>query len=200
MSTEPTSTGPTCPAWDHSKCEGTALCPPRCPRFVDKCGEPLVARPFRSEDLDGLVRMYRDYDPDLRSMGLPPARDDEVRSWLERLTERGKNFVALDGDDVIGHTAFAPTDADEPEFVVFVSSGYVDRGIGTELTRQTIAYAAEMERDALTLSVDKNNARAVVVYRHHGFEVTGAEPAHVEMRLSLADPIADEVRLPPAER
>lgn len=190
----------TCSAWNPATCEGTAGCPPRCPRFVDKRGEHLLVEPASTDDVDAIVPMYEGYSDEHRSMGLPPVLTEQILEWLETLFEIGVNFLARDGDCVVGHAAYAPADSDEPEFVVFVDPDYHGRGIGTELCRHAIAYAAEAGHEALTLDVDAANEPAVYVYRKMGLETVRRNGGDLEMRLSFEESIAERVRLPPAQR
>lgn len=196
----PSAEGRACDAWDNSDCVGTEYCPPRCPRFFDGTDEPLLIRPFEPGDVPALVEMYEAIDDESRTMGLPPTDRDGIDAWLTRLTESGWNLVAFDGDRAVGHVGVAPAEADDPEFVIFVHQSYQGRGLGTELVKQTVAYAADGGYDALSLSVSKGNRRAIQVYRNVGFESEEdplAPGVDLEMRLPLSAPIADLVRLPP---
>lgn len=195
-----TMTTDTCPAWNPTACDGTVGCPPRCPRFVDKHGELLLVEPASADGIEAIVPMYEEYPDAHRSMGLPPVLAERIREWLEGLFEIGVNFVARDGDRVVGHAAYAPADSDEPEFIVYVDPDYHGRGIGTELCRHAIAYAVEAGHEALTLDVDSANERAIHVYRKMGFETVDSAHADLEMRLSFEEAIAERVRLPPAQR
>ncbi|WP_121823117.1 GNAT family N-acetyltransferase [Halostella salina] len=195
-----TRTGGACSAWDNTECQGTPYCPPRCPRFTDGEGVPLVVRPFRDSDRDAAVAMYDDIDSYSRTMGLPPATMPQIESWLDRLRENGWNLVALDGDRVVGHVAVVPADRPDPKFVVFIHQEYQDRGIGTELMKQVVAYADDRDHEALTLEVSKGNRRAVTVYENVGFEVVERMHSDLEMELSLEQPVAERVQRPPAER
>ncbi|MFC7231142.1 GNAT family N-acetyltransferase [Saliphagus sp. GCM10025308] len=190
----------TCAAWNPSACEGTAGCPPRCPRFIDKHGRALLVEPASDRHREGLRAMYADYPDAHRSMGLPPIRLERIDTWLDALLETGTNLVARDGTRVVGHAAYAANSSAEPEFVIFVDPDYHDGGVGSELCRHTIATAAENGHEALTLDVDAANERAVHVYRKLGFRITGRSGGDLAMRLSFDEPIVDAVRLPPAER
>lgn len=197
-------TGTACDSWDNTECEGTPYCPPRCPRYVDPGGTPYVVQLFDPEDLDSLVGMYETIEPESRASGLPPPSRSATEAWLEQLTDRGWNLVARHRDRVVGHVGVVPTDADEPQFVIFVHHDYQNRGLGTELVKHTVAYAADRDYDALTLSVSRGNHRAIHVYKNVGFEFEGDQFTNgdldPEMRLPLSAPIADQVRLPPVER
>lgn len=201
-----TETGTACDSWDNTGCVGTPFCPPRCPRYVDAEGTPYVIRLFESDDLASLVEMYETIESESRTMGLPPTGRPAIEAWLERLADRGWNLLAVHGDRVVGHVGVAPTDADDPQFVIFVHHEYQNRGLGTELVNHTVAYAADRDYDALTLSVSRGNRRAIHVYKNVGFELEDggdrltAGDLDLEMRLPLSAPIADRVRLPPAER
>lgn len=199
-------TGLACDRWDNSGCEGNPYCPPRCPRFVDEAGAPYVVRPIEDRDRDALVEMYAGLGPESRTMGLPPSTRAQIADWIAGLTENGWNLVARRGDRVVGHVGVAPTEAEDPQFVIFVDEDHQNRGLGTELVNHTIAYAADRDYEALRLSVSKGNRRAIHVYRNVGFELEDAADelsagsVDLDMRLPLSAPIADLVRLPPAER
>lgn len=198
--------GTACDCWDNAECVGTEYCPPRCPRYVDDAGTAYVVRPYEPTDQAALVGMYETLESEARTMGLPPSSRPAIEAWLERLVERGWNLLAVDDDRVAGHIGVAPADADDPQFVVFVHDDYQNRGLGTELVKHAVAYAADRSYDALTLSVSKGNRRAIHVYRNVGFEPEDADQSilggdvDLDMRLPLSHPIADLVRLPPAER
>lgn len=188
-----------CSVWDPGKCDGTPACPPRCPRFFDRQGTPLLVRPYESGDFEGLVELYATLDEATQTMGIPPDRRGRIRRWLDDLIEKGRHLLARD-DRVVGHVCFAPTDTPDPELLVFLDDGYHGRGIGDELVRQAIAHAAHGEYESLTLTVSKENRRAISLFRSFGFSVVERNPADFEMSLSLEAPIAETVRRPPAER
>lgn len=189
-----------CGFWSPDGCEGTPECPPRCPRFVDKHGVPYQILPIEDADLEPTAAMYRTFDPQHRSLSLPPESEPAISEWLARLHDRGRNFVAWRDDRVVGHAGFTPTDADVPEFLVFVHQDFHGRGLGTELTKHAVAYAAEAGHEGLVLDVEASNEAAVAVYRKLGFETVARHAMELEMRLSFSDPIAETVRLAPAAR
>lgn len=193
-------TGAVCNAWDYTDCEGTEYCPPRCPRFFDREGTALLVEPYGPDHWDALVEMYEGIDTHNRTLGLPPASNEQLEEWLDHLTSNGWNLVAVDSDDVIGHIAAVPVDDEEPQFVVFVHQAYQNRGIGTELIKHLIAHADDRGHKALTLTVATENQRAITVYDNIGFDVTERLPTEVAMRLSVDDPIARQIQLPPAEQ
>lgn len=187
-----------CSGWDNSECEGSAHCPPRCPRFVDDEGTPVLIRPYDSTFRDALFEMYDTIEDS--TMGLPPERRDDRRQWVRRLTCDGWNLIATVDSAAVGHVAVAPADAADPEFVVFVRPGFRNRGIGTELLRHVVAYADDYGHDELNLNVSKKRRRAIAVYEKVGFDVTENHQIDLEMELPLEEPLVMAVRQPPAAR
>ncbi len=188
-----------CTGWDNGECTGTPYCPPRCPRFRDREAVPGLVRPQRPADVDALVEMYLGLDPSDRTMGLPPATETELRRWLGRFTEDGWSLVAEMGSTVVGHTGVTPGEAAAPHLVVFVADDAQGRGVGSELLRQLVAYAADHGHEALTLTVEADNTAAVTVYDNLGFDVVERFRGELEMRLSLDEPVVGRVQRPPAE-
>ncbi|MFC6719253.1 GNAT family N-acetyltransferase [Natrialbaceae archaeon GCM10025810] len=187
-----------CGAWDNADCEGTDLCPPRCPRFVDASGAPVLILPYRPETHEGLLAMYDAVET--LTMGLPPLERAARETWLERLANEGWNLVATVGDDVVGHVAVTPADAPDPELVIFVHPAYQGRGIGTELLLQTVAYAASNDHDELTLSVATDRDGVISVYESVGFDVADERALDLEMRLALTEAVVEPAQRPPAAR
>lgn len=188
-----------CSEWDNSNCEGTDVCPPRCPRYIDSAGKAVIIRPLELGDRRPLQRMYDSFSGGHQTKGLPPATVEERAEWLDRLIEIGWNLVAVIDNDIIGHVAVSPVSADEPEFIIFVHPDFQDRGIGSEMIRQVIAHAASRSHEALSLFVSVDNDRAIQVYENIGFKIV-QQGLGLKMNLSLDTPIAKEVQLPPADR
>lgn len=171
MAPSPDQNASRCPYWDYSECEGTPHRPPRCPRFVDEEGVPLLVRRYEDGDFERVVEMYEALDLSNRTMGIPPKSSDRLREWLRSLTDNGWHKIALDGDHVVGHIGVVPATSSAPQLVTFVRDRYQNRSIGTELVKHAIASAADYGHAALTLDVSKGNRPAIVVYKNIGFEV-----------------------------
>lgn len=189
-----------CSLWDPAGCVGTPLCPPRCPRFFDREGTAFLMLPFEDDDREELVSMYERLGPESRTRGIPPTDRPRIETWLADILSRGWNLVAKNRDAIVGHVGVVPATACEPEGLIFVDEAYQGRGIGGELLRQLIAYAATRGHEGLMLDVSSNNRSAIGVFRAIGFEITHRNISEVQLSLSLDDPLADEVRLPPAHR
>lgn len=188
-----------CTGWDGRECEGTAHCPPRCPRFVDKRGTAWTIRPAVLEDAAQLAEMYEGFGGQNRAQGLPPITRSRRATWIETLLTNGSNVVAEREGELFGHATYTPTEKDRPELAVFVHPSMQGRGLGTELCRHVVADAAAGNRDELTLHVETGNQVARSVYENIGFEVVERQ-GDITMRLPLDGQVATEVRWPPLVR
>ena len=184
--------GSACRGWDNTRCEGTPYCPPRCPRFVDKFGTPLLF--FDPADAgvgaEAILDLY-DCGPEGHSMSYPPYRSrDALADWIEGLLDRGRNFVALDDGRPVGHAVFAPETGEEPEFAVFVDPSYRGRGVAGELLRHCIVHAGVEGHRALVMNVQANHRTMLALAESHGFVVEDDDPeeayAFRHLRLPLA--------------
>lgn len=191
---------PRCDYWDSSDCEGTAYCPPRCPRFVDEEGVPIIVRRFEEGDFSAVLEMYEALDESNRTMGLPPRGRDGLKSWLRSLTEAGWHVIALDGERVVGHVGVGSNVSPDPEFMIFVLDDYQNRGIGTELIKHVIASAADAGHERIKLKVTRANTRAIAVYQSIGFRISDDQAMQIVMHLPLEGTVAERVQQPPAER
>jgi RimJ/RimL family protein N-acetyltransferase len=200
MSVEPTSAADEpIPAWAPTDCAGAVGCPPRCPRFVDRAGGSLLINRYDGQ-FERLLEFYANYPKRHRSLSLPPLTRGQVETWLERLVARGRNLVAFDGEDVVGHVAYSPRWGSDAELVVFVAAAHQNRGLGTELCRQAMAYAADDGVSSISLLVDHANGRAIHVYRSLGFDVVDHRHGSVAMRVDLTADLVRAVQAPPASR
>lgn len=194
------SGNPHSPTWDHTGCPGLDGSPARSPRFYDKEGTLLLITPGAEGEFETLVDFYDNYPSRDRSMSLPPLTRPQIESWVSRLMERGRNILAFHDDTLVGHVAYLAAETDEPEIIVFVDHEYQGRGLGTELCRQAMAYAAADGHSALRLHVDEDNTVALAVYRELGFVDVEQNGKRIEMRLALDAERVEEVQASPAQR
>jgi len=106
-------------------------------------GREVVVTPFREVHRPSLARMYDDYPPEHRSLGLPRLLAEEREAWLSGVLEAGRNFVAVVDGTVVGHAVYAPADAEVTDFVIFVDPAFHELGIGSSLLRYAISTAPE---------------------------------------------------------
>lgn len=186
-------------AWDNRACEGTAHCPPRCPRSFDRHGEPVLVEAVEDASRAAILDMYEAFGRAGRTLGVPPETREDIDNWLDKLARRGWGLVARQDGAVVGHVSVVQYADDDPEAAVFVHPDRRGRGIGTELLKQAIARAAAQDEAGLELVVDPSNRTARSVFSDLGFETVEKWNLELHLRLSTDRPIAEAVRRPPAE-
>ena len=114
---------------------------------------------------------------------------DETR-WRQRLSDVPFNVVAQVGGEAVGQASGTHLDADKRAELIsmFVAPVARGSGIADALVAAVLEYARETGAVAVRLSVRRNNARAIAMYKRAGFEVAaepGDEPAEIAMLLPL---------------
>ncbi len=138
--------------------------------FIDKQGDRFDLGPYAREHREALREMYDHFTPKAITQGLPPANDQARHKWIAHLIDSGENFLAWLAGKVVGHSCLILEDqGHNGEYVIFVDQPYRNRGLGTALTRLTIRRAEEMKLEAVWLTVEALNFKAVKLYRKIGF-------------------------------
>jgi len=197
-----------CDYWDPSGCDGSRHCPPRCPRFVDSEGDPLVITPAERSDSAALTTFYAECNPGADGPDQPPFEPDRRSQWATRVLERGCNLLAKQGSDIVGHALYTPSDVPDPEFVVTVHPDVRNRGIGAELAKHGIATAAAGDREALIAVLDERDRPAYAFFDDLGFEIVdqftyqtdGVRQTRLRMRLPLDSHRVAALQRPPVLR
>lgn len=137
----------------------------------DKSGRTLELSCCTMGDIQGLVNMYEAFSPKAITQGLPPFEADARVAWIRNLLEKGQNFQAKEGDDVIGHSSLiAHPGESRGEYVIFVNQKFRNSGLGTALTQLTVERARELGLEAIWLTVEALNFRAIKLYKKVGFQ------------------------------
>ncbi|GAB04709.1 GNAT family N-acetyltransferase [Gordonia amarae] len=126
---------------------------------------------------------YRGLIADAVLDGMDAEREGRVRTdrWSERMADnRNRQFVAVDGDEIVGWAAVGPgTDDDRPGsgelHAMYALPGVWSRGVGHAL--MCAAEQALREAGFVTahLWVLDGNERAASFYERHGWHEDGAE-------------------------
>lgn len=157
--------------------------PPR--GFEDREGREIEIRVYDSEQFEAICEMYNTFDPADRAQGIPPAREERVRSWLDVILNEGQDVVATDDERVVGHATLVPDGNEGTELAIFVHQEYQGAGIGSRLIRGLLGHG---EREGVTkvwLTVERWNHAAVGLYESVGFESSSVENFELEMTLRL---------------
>jgi RimJ/RimL family protein N-acetyltransferase len=158
--------------------------PPR--TIVDDEGRDIHFRRGTVDDRDALVEMYRDFHSEDRAQGIPPAREAQIREWLETVAERDRRTVLASHEgDLVGHGMLVADDESAYELALFVLRAYQGAGIGTELLRTLLGLGQDTGVERVWLSVERWNDPAIAVYEKVGFERVDSGSFEIEMALSL---------------
>jgi len=154
---------------------------------VETCkGRELAVRPFDRENFGALVQMYKGFEPKRVAQGLPPPDVPRIAHWLDRLEQKSVALLAWEGSKVVAHTILCPMPANSVEFTIFVHQDYREEGLGTALSRRTLAWASQMGFAHVYLTTEISNFRALGLFRKLGFQTTSSYGDEVEMKLDLA--------------
>jgi GNAT superfamily N-acetyltransferase len=159
--------------------------PPR--EFEDREGRLIEIRRYTG-DIETLVDMYKEFNPEDRAQGIPPAKEPQIRSWLEHvLTDDCINVVAWHDDQPIGHAMLVPDEEGASELAIFVLRAYQGAGVGTELIEALLGAGSEEDIDRVWLTVERWNAAATALYRKVGFVSTENGSFELQMVARLRD-------------
>jgi GNAT superfamily N-acetyltransferase len=152
----------------------------------DRLGLPFEVRECSPHDLSCLMDMYHGFLPRPASQGLPPPEPETCLKWATSLFEIAANLLAWQDNRVIAHAALIKDLARlSGEFVIFVHQDYRNLGIGTELTRLTLAKAGDLGFDSVWLTVAITNVIAMRLYRRVGFEYCDMDDCERTMMIKL---------------
>jgi len=153
---------------------------------TDRKDREIRIRVADEDDVDALVEMYLEFDPEDRAQGIPPVREEPIRTWLDNLFGDGcLNLVALHDGDPVGHATLVPDVEDTYELAIFVLHTYQGEGIGTHLIERLLGYAQEEDVERVWLSVERWNDPAIALYKKVGFEMSSTESFELEMGIRL---------------
>ena len=125
----------------------------------------------------------------VKELGSEPIREHEERYWRNWTPDSAPAFVAHDGNgDAIGALVLYRNENGEGlswRVGMAVVQGARGKGVGEALLRHALGFARDEGGRELSLFVDKENDRAINLYRKVGFAELGAEGSTVEMKLVL---------------
>jgi len=141
-----------------------------CQSIQDKLGRTICLRLFEEGDFKSLCKMYDEFEPKGKAMGLPPAQEDTRYRWITEIVEEWFNIVALSEDRIIGHAALdRPLSAKAREFMIFIHQDYQNRGIGQAMTFSMVNAAKVLDCERVWVVVENLNRIAIAVFRKAGF-------------------------------
>ena len=148
-------------------------------------GRILEVRAFAREDFGWLVQMYKVFEPKRVAQGLPPPDVPRIAHWIDELEQKSQALLACDAGKVVAHTILCPMRAGSVEFTIFVHQDYREEGLGTVISRHTLAWAQDMGFSEAYLTTEISNFRALRLFRKLGFKTTSSYGDEVEMKLVM---------------
>lgn len=151
--------------------------------FEDRKGRLIKIKEYES-DFESLVEMYQDFRPEDRAQGIPPLKQEGIRSWLETL-EKGINVLAWHQEKIVGHGTLVTDNNETYELGIFVLHEYQQAGIGYQLLEYLLGKGQKKGVSRVWLMVERWNKPAIHIYKKAGFEVCNSERTELEMSLKL---------------
>lgn len=137
----------------------------------------------------GLMRLlsfYDSFEPKGAFEGLPPIIKRERRKWVIGLMGGWRNFLMLEGKEVIGHVGVTLGESDLEEVIIFLRQDYRGRGIGSMALRHVGDLMALEGCRRLWLTVESSNTSAIRCFQKAGFRFTSKElQPEMEMVMDL---------------
>lgn len=162
-------------------------------RFRDQHDRVIQLRRYGDgpvpDDFEALVALYRAFDPTLRSSGVPPVTEPEVRHWLE-VVLAGDAIVAWHESSAVGHVVLLPDGDRGYELAIFVHQDYHRCGLGRRLVGAMLAVAGDKGITRVGMLTTGSNRPMLELAFQYGFVVTSNANGQVEL----------SVELPPARR
>lgn len=161
--------------------------PPESPpvAFTDRDDREIEIRRYDG-GFEALVDMYVDYEPSDRAQGIPPAKEEAIRRWLETiLADECVNVVAWHEEHAVGHATLVPDGKGAYELAIFVQNEFQEAGIGTRLMEALLGRGHELGVERVWLTVERWNTAAINLYQKMGFEASDPEGFELEMAARL---------------
>lgn len=152
----------------------------------DKEGRNIQVVLAGDKGLMKLLSFYESFEPKGAFEGLPPALKKDRRKWVIGLMGGWRNFLLLDGEEVIGHVGVTLGESDLEEVIIFVHQNYRGKGIGSMALRHVGDLMAREGCRRLWLTVESTNTSAIRCFQKAGFRLTSKElKPEVEMVMDL---------------
>jgi phosphinothricin acetyltransferase len=142
----------------------------------------LAVRLAAEADLPEIVGIYNEAIAErIATCDLEPVTVEARRPWFDRFDARHRLHVALNGERVVGWSAFLPYDpkpgyAGLVEHSVYVAREARGRGLGRQLLAHVIETATALGHRALLGRIFRHNEASLELHRRLGFTEAGVLP------------------------
>jgi len=153
--------------------------------FTDREDREITIETSDAADTEPLVEMYVEFDPEDRAQGIPPVREDQIRTWLDQLLAADALNVVARDDGPVGHATLVPHEGESYELAIFVLHSHQGAGIGSHLLRRLLGHAQVRGVEKVWLTVERWNEPAIFLYEDVGFETYETDSFELEMAIRL---------------
>lgn len=117
--------------------------------------------------------------------GLPLSEEDEAAFLAQMEDSKDAVMLVAKADEVIiGNASLSRLPrrmSHRGELCIAVAKEYWNKGIGSRLLENILAFARDNSFEVLDLQVRSDNVRAIRLYEKFGFQKTGTHPAFFKM-------------------
>ena len=117
--------------------------------------------------------------------GLPLSEEDEAAFLAQMEDSKDSVMLVAKADEaIIGNASLSRLPRrmnHRGELCIAVAKEYWNKGIGSRLLENILAFAKENSFEVLDLQVRSDNVRAIRLYEKFGFQKTGTHPAFFKM-------------------
>lgn len=117
--------------------------------------------------------------------GLPLSEEDEAAFLAQMEDSKDSVMLVAKADEaIIGNASLSRLPrrmSHRGEFCIAVAKEYWNKGIGSRLLENILAFAKENSFEVLDLQMRSDNVRAIRLYEKFGFRKTGTHPAFFKM-------------------
>lgn len=105
------------------------------------------------------------------SFSPPLSSKVNIEEYSSKLCQKSFKIEAWESEKLIGLIAFYQNDIEDFFYITNVSidPNYLGRGIANRLMENTIDFAKKQKINKIILEVDKNNEKAINLYKKHNF-------------------------------
>jgi RimJ/RimL family protein N-acetyltransferase len=140
----------------------------------------VVVRPATLHDVGALVDLLAAVTEEGRWLGAeaPIDREERARRFADDIGERGMQWVAVAGDEVVGHLGLDLAPYGVAHLSMLVAADRRRQGVGSALLEAAIAGARERGAHKVALQLWPHNEAARALYSKFGFAEEGLLRRH----------------------
>jgi len=146
----------------------------------------IQVRPIGPPQRDLLIAMYDRFEPLGAALGLPPCTPDARHHWIENVVSQIVTVAAFSPDgQVVGHCFLAADQPESAEIAVFVRQDFRRRGVGSELVKRALDFAAAKGVGHVWALTATENRAALQLLTTSGFRLMRFGSGTVELDIDL---------------